>query len=115
MQTIAQQLKITKFPFEIKDDNGNLIYLENSDGKVIDERPKCENKMVEVTMAQQTFEFERDIQGKNQHSVYTHCLNCHSWGINGPFGTECGNCLSNDTLTYYDSKTINDYLITKKK
>jgi len=61
-------------------------------------------------MAQQTFEFERDIQGKNEHSVYTHCLNCHSWGINGPFETECGNCGSNETLTYYDSKTINNYL-----
>ena len=32
MQTIAQQLKITKFPFEIKDDKGNCIYLENSEG-----------------------------------------------------------------------------------
>ena len=30
--TIAQQLKITDFPFEIKDKNGNLIYLENSNG-----------------------------------------------------------------------------------
>ena len=70
-QTIAQKLKITKFPFRIKDDNGNDIYYENSDGywnkskydekgnviyyessngKVIDKRPKCENKVV----AQQT-------------------------------------------------------------
>ena len=32
MQTIAQQLKIKDFPFEIKDDNGNRIYHENSDG-----------------------------------------------------------------------------------
>ena len=32
MQTIAQQLKITKFPFEIKDDNGKCIYHENSKG-----------------------------------------------------------------------------------
>ena len=30
--TIAQQLKITKFPFTIKDDEGNLIYWENSTG-----------------------------------------------------------------------------------
>ena len=96
MQTIAQQLGIKKFPFEIKDDNGNVIYWETSDGfwskrefdekgnliyyeefdgywlkqefdeksnqiyyedskgEVIDNRPKCENKVVEVTMAQQT-------------------------------------------------------------
>ena len=32
MQTIAQQLGIKKFPFIIKDDNGNEIYYENSDG-----------------------------------------------------------------------------------
>ena len=30
--TIAQQLKIKEFPFEIKDSEGNLIYWENSDG-----------------------------------------------------------------------------------
>ena len=32
------------------DEKGNVIYWENSDGKVIDKRPKCENKVV----AQQT-------------------------------------------------------------
>jgi hypothetical protein len=32
MQTIAQQLKIKKFPFIINDHNGNQIYYENSDG-----------------------------------------------------------------------------------
>jgi hypothetical protein len=30
--TIAQQLKIKEFPFEIKDSKGNQIYFENSDG-----------------------------------------------------------------------------------
>jgi len=30
--TIAQQLKIKQFPFEIKDSEGNRIYLENSYG-----------------------------------------------------------------------------------
>jgi YD repeat-containing protein len=30
--TIAQQLKVTKFPFTIKDDNGNEIYYGDSDG-----------------------------------------------------------------------------------
>lgn len=30
--TIAQQLKITDFPFEIKDSNGELIYYESSNG-----------------------------------------------------------------------------------
>jgi len=32
MKTIAQQLNITEFPFEIKDKNGNRIYYENSKG-----------------------------------------------------------------------------------
>ena len=30
--TIAKQLKIKEFPFEIKDSEGNQIYFENSDG-----------------------------------------------------------------------------------
>ena len=32
MKTIAQQLNIKDFPFEIKDKNGNQIYCENSKG-----------------------------------------------------------------------------------
>ena len=32
MKTIAQQLKITDFPFEIRDKNNNEIYYENSNG-----------------------------------------------------------------------------------
>jgi hypothetical protein len=32
MTTIAQQLKIKEFPFEIKDSNGNCIYWEDSKG-----------------------------------------------------------------------------------
>lgn len=31
-ETIAQYLGIKKFPFEIKDDNGNVIYSEDSNG-----------------------------------------------------------------------------------
>ena len=30
------------------DEKGNLIYYENSNGKVIDNRPKCENKVVDI-------------------------------------------------------------------
>jgi hypothetical protein len=32
MKTIAQQLNIKDFPFEIKDKQGNLLYFEDSDG-----------------------------------------------------------------------------------
>ena len=30
--TTAQKLNIKQFPFEIKDDQGNLVYYEDSDG-----------------------------------------------------------------------------------
>jgi len=32
MKTIAQQLNVTEFPFEIRDKNGNVIYFEYSNG-----------------------------------------------------------------------------------
>jgi hypothetical protein len=70
MKTIAQQLNVTEFPFQIKnkngnkiyyedsdgywykkeyDSNGNKIYYEDSNGKIIDNRPKgCEGKVVEI-------------------------------------------------------------------
>jgi hypothetical protein len=32
MKTIAQQLNVTKFPFEITNEDGLQIYRENSDG-----------------------------------------------------------------------------------
>ena len=32
MKTIAEQLKVTDFPFEMKDKQGNLLYYEDSDG-----------------------------------------------------------------------------------
>jgi hypothetical protein len=32
MKTIAQQLNVKEFPFEIKDKNGKIIYQENSEG-----------------------------------------------------------------------------------
>jgi len=31
MKTIAQQLNVTEFPFEIRDSNGKVIYYENSE------------------------------------------------------------------------------------
>ena len=40
--TIAKQLKIKEFPFEIKDSKGNQIYFEDSYGTIIDNRPKTD-------------------------------------------------------------------------
>jgi hypothetical protein len=71
MKTIAEQLNIKEFPFEIRDKYGNQIYWEDStrfwekrefdlssgkrtyykdsDGIVIDDRPKyCDGKMIEL-------------------------------------------------------------------
>ncbi len=58
-KTIAQQLNITDFPFEIRDKTGNLIYIEkqdgfwlrweyNSEGFVEDNRPKEESNKMKI-------------------------------------------------------------------
>jgi len=72
MKTIAQQLNVTEFPFEIRDknsnkiyfensngywrkseydENRNVIYYENSHGEIVDNRPKS---IVEFTMEELT-------------------------------------------------------------
>ena len=70
MTTIAQQLNVKEFPFEVKDSqgrtiyyensergwfkreydsNGNtIIYYENSSEVIVDKRPTCEGKTVEI-------------------------------------------------------------------
>jgi len=40
--TIAQQLKVKDFPFTIKDKQGKEIYWEDSDGYILNNRPKKE-------------------------------------------------------------------------
>ena len=56
------------------------------------------------------FPFEKEVVGKNIHSVYTHCLECGFKGINLPLIKECGNCGFPKTQTYYDAATIDSYL-----
>ena len=50
--------------------------------------------------------FIREAEGKNIHSVYTRCYECKTWGICMPNDTVCGNCGSNDTMTFYDAETV---------
>jgi DnaJ-class molecular chaperone len=50
--------------------------------------------------------WERKLIGKNIHSVFTFCKDCHSKGVNIPFCDECGNCGSKNTVRYYDKETI---------
>jgi hypothetical protein len=46
--TIAQQLKITEFPFIIKDSKGNTIYREDSDGYWITSKYDSNGKKIYV-------------------------------------------------------------------
>ena len=50
--------------------------------------------------------WEHKLLGKNIHSVFTWCKDCHSEGVNIPFNDECGNCGSKNTVRYYDKETI---------
>jgi hypothetical protein len=50
--------------------------------------------------------WEQKLIGKNIHSVFTWCKDCHNEGINIPFNDECGNCGSKNTVRYYDKETI---------
>lgn len=50
--------------------------------------------------------WENKAVGKNVHSVFLKCLECHVWGTPMPLETVCGNCGSKDTITYYDAETI---------
>ena len=36
----------------------------------------------------------------HEHSVYTRCLECQSWGINLPGETRCGNCSAEGCVLY---------------
>ena len=63
-----------------------------------------------LEMVPRVFQFEKEIVGKNAHSVYTLCSECKSWGINMPLEKQCGNCGYTECKTYYDAETIDKYL-----
>jgi hypothetical protein len=44
--TIAKQLKIKEFPFEIKDSKGNRIYYENSNGAWVKKKYDSEGNRI---------------------------------------------------------------------
>lgn len=50
--------------------------------------------------------WENKLVGRNIHSVFTWCKDCHAWGCNIPFNDECGDCGSKNTVRYYDAHTI---------
>lgn len=51
-------------------------------------------------------QIEKELVGKNIHSVYLRCNECKLFGVPMPLDRICGNCGSKDTIVYYDSETI---------
>lgn len=58
-------------------------------------------------------DWEKEAVGENVHSVYVHCLECRSWGINMPLDRKC-EC-GEEGITYYDHKTISKLLKSQAK
>lgn len=56
------------------------------------------------------FKWQKDIVGNNIHSVYSWCPECLKFGINMPLVNECPDCGHTATITYYDAKTIDNYI-----
>lgn len=56
------------------------------------------------------YEWQKQLIGKNKHSVLTKCFECLMIGVNFPMINSCGNCGHHNTITYYDSETIDKYL-----
>ena len=69
-----------------------------------------EDKFIEL--ANEPFPFQKELVGKNIHSVYSKCPECGSFGINMPLDNICGNCNYPRCITYYDAETIYQYLQT---
>lgn len=63
-----------------------------------------------LQVVSEPFAFQKDLIGKNVHSVIVKCSECGYAGINEPLNTVCANCNYPKSVTYYDAETINDYL-----
>jgi SMC interacting uncharacterized protein involved in chromosome segregation len=51
---------------------------------------------------------EEILQESILHSVLTVCNECGGKGVNKPGNTTCGNCLSDDTFTYFEVNGVKD-------
>lgn len=60
------------------------------------------------------YDWQKELVGKNEHSVYVKCGQCGQWGCNFPLDNKCANCGYAKGITYYDAETI-DVLINKIK
>ena len=68
MKTIAKQLKVTDFPFEIKDKNNNLIYCETSDGEWCNREYDANNNEIYFENSN-TFWYKKEFD-KNNNVIY---------------------------------------------
>ena len=60
------------------------------------------------------YDWQKELVGKNEHSVYVKCGQCGSWGVNFPLDTKCANCGYEKCITYYDAQTIDDLINSLK-
>jgi rRNA maturation endonuclease Nob1 len=79
------------------------------------ELEKIHNEAIQHQILSQASNWEEKLLGKNIHSVYTWCKDCHAEGCNIPFNDECGNCGSQNTVRYYDKETIDLLFQTSNK
>lgn len=60
------------------------------------------------------YEWQKELVGKNEHSVYSKCGQCGKMSVNFPLDNKCGDCGYEKCITYYDAQTI-DMLIQSLK
>lgn len=63
-----------------------------------------------LELVPRVFDFEKEVVGKNIHSVLTVCPECGSYGVNLPLEKQCGNCGYSECWTYYDAETIDNLI-----
>lgn len=60
------------------------------------------------------YDWQKELVGKNEHSVFVSCGQCGQWAVNFPLDNKCSNCGYEKCITYYDAQTI-DVLINSIK
>jgi hypothetical protein len=58
------------------------------------------------------YEWQKELVGKNEHTVFVNCGQCGKMAVNFPLDNRCSGCGYEKCITYYDAQTI-DSLITR--
>lgn len=61
------------------------------------------------------YDWQKELVGKNEHSVYVHCGQCGQMSVNFPLDNKCANCGYEKCITYYDAQTIDSLIESLKK